>query len=71
MSETKALSEDDLRALVFKLSVQVGIIPELVEALADTLRMLEAAYRTLGMYHDDSKRIAKARAALARAKGAS
>ena len=34
------------------------------DALADTLRMLEAAHRQLGMWSKDNPRIVKARAAL-------
>jgi galactokinase len=44
---------------------------ELVEALSDTLRMLEACHRQLGMYTKDNKRTEKARAVLAKAADAS
>ena len=38
---------------------------ELVETQRETLRMLEAAHRQLGMWTDDNKRIQRARTALA------
>ena len=44
---------------------------DLVAALNDTLKMLEAAHRQLGMYSADNPRIVKARTALAKAEGRS
>ena len=39
---------------------------ELAETQRETLRMLEAAHRQLGMWTDSNKRIQRAKAALAR-----
>lgn len=43
--------------------------PELFEALRQTLRMLEASYRQLGMNFSDNERVKSARAAIAKALG--
>jgi len=44
-------------------------VAELVVTQRETLRMLEAAHRQLGMWTDDNKRIQRARAALANVGG--
>ena len=44
-------------------------VAELIETQSETLRMLEAAHRTLGMWTDENPRILRARAALANAQG--
>lgn len=44
-------------------------VMHLMETQADTLRMLEAAHRALGMWVADNQRIARARMALAACKG--
>lgn len=51
------------------LSVSAAVA-ELIETQRDTLRMLEAANRQLGMYTHRNKRIQRARDALARVGGA-
>lgn len=42
---------------------------ELLEALSDTLNMLRAAHIQCGIHHDGNKRVIKARAAVAKARG--
>ena len=44
---------------------------DLLAALKDTLRMLEAAHMQLGMHPDSNKRVIKARAAVAKAESQS
>lgn len=48
----------------------IAAAPELLAGLSDTLRMLEAAHRQLGMHSADNPRIVKAKAACALAMGA-
>lgn len=43
--------------------------PDLLAALRESTRMLEAAYRDLGRWTDDNPRIVKHRAAIAKARG--
>ncbi len=45
----------------------IAAAPDLLAALRDTLRMLEAAHRQLGMRPDDNKRVVAAKAILAAA----
>lgn len=47
----------------------IAAAPDLLETSETLLRMLEAAYRELGMWSDDNKRVVAAKAAIARAKG--
>jgi hypothetical protein len=47
----------------------IAAAPDLLDALENCLRMLEAAHRQLGMYTKSNPRIAKASAAIAKAKG--
>jgi len=49
----------------------IAAAPDLLAALQDTLRMLEAAHRELGMFTAHNKRIIAARAAIAKATGES
>lgn len=44
---------------------------EIIDALRDTLRMLQAAHMQCGIHHEGHKRVIKARAVLAKAEGRS
>lgn len=43
----------------------IAAVVDLIATQRETLRMLEAAYRQLGMWTDDNRRIQRAKAALA------
>lgn len=45
----------------------IAAAPDLLKSLKETVKMLEAAYRQLGMYSADNTRIAAARAAIDKA----
>ncbi len=55
---------------VSELIVTRAAVAELIETQRETLRMLEAAHRQLGMWTDDNPRIQRAKSALARVGGA-
>jgi hypothetical protein len=58
-----------VQGAIDRMAARLETRSEISEALKDTLRMLEAAYRQLGMWSKDNPRIMKARAALAAAIG--
>jgi hypothetical protein len=60
--------DGDIEVLAMRAHAAVA---ELIETQRETLRMLEAAHRQLGMWTGDNKRILRAKAALARIGGAS